>query len=247
MNYSRNLHSNNQVIDVGSKNKVSLSCLVTCFCGSEAFPLLFLFRFFSCFCLLPFCMMATGDDAITLHNPLPRPDSRLIDEEEGIISYAVAPEVSTESALSVEDSYCIVGRFLTTKRVDFDAMRHLMATLWQPGKGLYVQELESNHFLFQFYHEVDVRRMMKRSPWTFNNSLLIFHRLLPGEDPRTVSLNSVDMWVQLHDIPIGFKTSQVCQDLGNHIGTFVEADPKNFLGLWRDFLRIRSEWMFQHL
>ena len=44
---------------------------------------------------------------------------------------------------------------------------------------------------------------------------------------------------QLHDISIGFKTAQVCKDLGNYIGSFVEGDPKNFMGLWRDFLRIR--------
>lgn len=47
------------------------------------------------------------------------------------------------------------------------------------------------------------------------------------------------MWVQLHDIQAGFKTEQVCQDLGNFIGKFVESNSKKFLGLWCDYLRIR--------
>ena len=52
-------------------------------------------------------------------------------------------------------------------------------------------------------------------------------------------LHQADIWVQLHDLQPGFKTEKVCQDLGNFIGTFVESDSKNFMGLWREYLRIR--------
>ena len=161
------------------------------------------------------------------------------EDEADIINYGVGSQVGQGDSSSKMDGFCLVGRFLTSRNVDFDAMRHLMASLWQPGHGMFVKELESNRFLFQIYHEFDIQRVMEKRPWTFNNSLLVFHRLKQGEDPKLVPLFHADMWVQLHDIQVGFKSLQVCKDLGNYIGQFVEADSKNFLGLWRDYLRIR--------
>uniref|UniRef100_A0A803NLH2 Reverse transcriptase n=1 Tax=Cannabis sativa TaxID=3483 RepID=A0A803NLH2_CANSA len=157
------------------------------------------------------------------------------EEEDDALAYGVDQTVE----FAIDDRWCLVGRFLTERNIDFDAMRHLMASLWQPGKGMYVKELDSNRFLFQFYHDVDIERVIEKSPWTFNNFLLVFQRLKKGEDPKLIPLSHVDMWIQLHDIQSRFKTAQVCKDLGNFIGSFVEADKKNFLGLWRDYLRIR--------
>uniref|UniRef100_A0A803QEK7 Zinc knuckle CX2CX4HX4C domain-containing protein n=1 Tax=Cannabis sativa TaxID=3483 RepID=A0A803QEK7_CANSA len=111
-------------------------------------------------------------------------------EEDEALAYGVDQTVE----FAIDDRWCLVGQFLTERNIDFDAMRHLMASLWQLGKG---------------------------------------------EDPKLIPLSHVDMWVQLHDIQSGFKTAHVCKDLGKFIGSFVEADKKNFLGLWRDYLRIR--------
>uniref|UniRef100_A0A803PQP1 Zinc knuckle CX2CX4HX4C domain-containing protein n=1 Tax=Cannabis sativa TaxID=3483 RepID=A0A803PQP1_CANSA len=32
---------------------------------------------------------------------------------------------------------------------------------------------------------------------------------------------------------------RVVRDLGNYVGTFIRADPNNFIGVWRDYLRVR--------
>uniref|UniRef100_A0A803QF05 Zinc knuckle CX2CX4HX4C domain-containing protein n=1 Tax=Cannabis sativa TaxID=3483 RepID=A0A803QF05_CANSA len=118
-------------------------------------------------------------------------------------------------------------------------MQNKMAQLWQPGRGMYVKELENNLYLFQFYHEVDIERVMEGSPWTFDRIPLIFERLKQGENPRMVVLNKLEIWVQLHNLSTGFMTERVIQGLGNYLGTFVKSDPNNFIGVWRDYLRIR--------
>lgn len=51
--------------------------------------------------------------------------------------------------------------------------------------------------------------------------------------------NKLDLWVQLHDIQPGFMTERVCKDVGNYIGEFLESDRNNFVGMWREYLRIR--------
>uniref|UniRef100_A0A803QI56 Reverse transcriptase n=1 Tax=Cannabis sativa TaxID=3483 RepID=A0A803QI56_CANSA len=160
---------------------------------------------------------------------------RIEDEEEDSLIYVGDADDLTE----IDDRWCLVGRFLTNKGVDFQAMQNKMATLWQPGRGMYVKELDSNLFLFQFYHEVDIDRVIEGSPWTFDRVPLIFERLKQGEDPRMITLNKLDFWVQIHNLTTGFMLERVVRDLGNYVGTFIKTDPNNFIGVWRDYLRVR--------
>lgn len=78
--------------------------------------------------------------------------------------------------------WCLVGRFLTDYPIDFRVMQHKMASLWKPGRGVYVKELKHNIFIFQFYHEVDIKRVIDDSPWTFGRLQLVFERLKPGDE-----------------------------------------------------------------
>lgn len=158
----------------------------------------------------------------------------LEDEDEGGL---ICEEASKEVAF--EDRWCLVGRFITDGAVDFLAMQHTLASLWKPGRGVYIKELDANRFLFQFYHEIDVSRVLSGSPWSFNRKALILARLKKGENPRTVALNSMELWIQIHDLSPGYMTEKVLQGVGNYIGTFVESDDKNFMGVWRDYMCIR--------
>ncbi|XP_060973894.1 uncharacterized protein LOC133039105 [Cannabis sativa] len=156
------------------------------------------------------------------------------EDEEGLIFDNVAVDSS-----EIDDRWLLVGTFLTNRAIDFQAMQNKIATLWQPGRGLYVKELEPNLFLFQFYHEVDIERVIEGSPWTFDRAPLIFERVKQGENPRQVVLSHLELWVQIHNMVTGFMSERIIQGIGNYIGRFVKSDPNNFLGVWRDYLRIR--------
>lgn len=86
-----------------------------------------------------------------------------------------AGDINVNEQLSngFEANFCVVGRFLTEGYVEFPAMQHTLAALWRSGKGVYMKELETNLYLFQFYREVDVRRVMDGSPWSFNRRVLV--------------------------------------------------------------------------
>ncbi|XP_074342621.1 uncharacterized protein LOC141680236 [Apium graveolens] len=159
----------------------------------------------------------------------------LEEEEQGGLNY----EDTTEELSEIDDRWCLVGKFLTESSIDFQAMQHKMANLWRPGKGLYVKQLESNRFLFQFYHEVDIKRVIEGSPWTFGRFHLILERLNPGDNPRTVEINKLDIWVQLHGMNARFMSQCVVTDVGNYIGKFIKNDTNNFIGVWREYLRVR--------
>lgn len=161
---------------------------------------------------------------------------RLKDEEEGGLMYDGTME---DTVSEIDIRWCLVGKFLTESSIDFQAMQDKMASLWRPGRGVYVKELETNRYIFQFYHEIDIRRVIEGSPWTFGRHQLVIERLKPGDDPRSIALNSLDLWVQLHGMNPGYMSQRVVQDVGNYIGSFVESDSNNFMNVWRDYLRVR--------
>lgn len=157
------------------------------------------------------------------------------EEDSGGISYEI--EESFEGG--IDTRWCLVGRFLTDRSIDFEKMQHSMANLWKPGKRVFFMSIEPNLFLFQFYHEVDINRIIVGSPWTYDRMQLVFERLREGDNPRQVKITKLDFWIQLHDIQPGFITERVCKDVGNYISEFLEYDKTNFVGVWREYLRVR--------
>lgn len=156
------------------------------------------------------------------------------DEDDGIIL-----EAGSVSQGGPNIKLCLIGRFLTDRPINFNAMKNRMASIWRPGKGICIKELGANLYLFQFFHEVDLNRIKGGGPWSFDNHLLILHQLEDGEEPSHVPLLHVDFWVQIFDLPVGFMSEHVGRLLGNFIGKFVEYDMQNNSSLWRTYMRIR--------
>lgn len=82
----------------------------------------------------------------------------LEDEEEGGIE--INEEVLGANNIQNQNfnaNLCVVRLFINEGCVDFEAMQHTLAILWKPRKGVYMKELDSNLYIFQFYHEIDVK------------------------------------------------------------------------------------------
>ncbi|MBA0707110.1 hypothetical protein Golax_019187 [Gossypium laxum] len=78
---------------------------------------------------------------------------------------------------------CLVGCFLTANMVHFSAIKNIMANLWHPLGGVQISDLRERRYLFKFYHEIDIERVINGTPWTFNNYLLVVYRVGGNEDP----------------------------------------------------------------
>lgn len=58
----------------------------------------------------------------------------------------------------------MVGRFLTERFIQVHEMSQIMAANWRPGKGVAIQEISPQRFLFQFGHEADILRILLGGP-----------------------------------------------------------------------------------
>lgn len=99
--------------------------------------------------------------------------------------------------------FYLVDRVLTDGFVHFPSLRNVLSKLWHPIEGVTITEIEDKRLIFRFYNEVDLRRMLSGTPWFFNRHLLIFYKLVKGEDLLQVPLFYSNFWVQVHDLPTG--------------------------------------------
>jgi hypothetical protein len=67
----------------------------------------------------------------------------------------------------------LVGRFLTNKPVREKEMMENMAGVWTPVRGVAIRELGRGRFLFQFFHKLDLHKVLKGGPWFFNKHMVI--------------------------------------------------------------------------
>lgn len=164
-------------------------------------------------------------------NILEEEDQEFEYEKEALIQNPYEGEVT---------KYCMVGAFLTDNRIPFEVMSDTLSNLWKPGKGVCIKKISNNRFSFQFFHEIDFKRIVEGGPWTFKNHLLVWREVAKGMDLSTVELSSTSFWVQIHDVPMGFQSERVCKDVGNFVGSYEYSDPRNLDGNPRSFLRVRA-------
>ena len=131
---------------------------------------------------------------------------------------------------------CLVGSFLTDNTINIQAMK---LTLACPVKGVNIKVIALNRFIFQLFHDFDVDRIIKGDPWMFNRYLLLMKEIALGLNPSTFPLYTMNIWIQIYDLPCGLLSERVVQDIGNYLGEFVESDQKKFDGNWRQYLRIQ--------
>lgn len=89
----------------------------------------------------------------------------------------------------------LVGRFLTNQTYNFNIMKSRMPAIWKPNIGVLFKNIGSDRFLIQFFHKLDVARVLEGGPWSFDSHPLIVHQLRLGDVLLQVPLNSLHFWV----------------------------------------------------
>ena len=161
------------------------------------------------------------------------------DDEGGIALEDIGEDTVARQQLVGDPKLCLEGKFLTEGILDFTAMQHTLAMLWKPGKGVFIKAIEANLFIFQFYHVIDMNRVIEGSPWSFNRRALLIGRMNDNMNPRCVPLNTIDLWVEVHDVQPGFMSERIMQEVGNQVGRYISLCPSNYKGVWREYMRIR--------
>lgn len=93
--------------------------------------------------------------------------------EEVVRTVEVEVEGEEEEHGRANTSLTLVGRFLTDRPIRSHIMKERMAGVWRPGRGVNIRDAGPSIFLFQFFHQLDLQKVLKQGPWSFDKNLLI--------------------------------------------------------------------------
>ena len=106
--------------------------------------------------------------------------------------------------------------------------------LWRTGNGFRVCNQGNNIVLFVFDNLMEVDKILKSQPWSFDKHLIIMQWYTSDVPVKELVFEKVPFWVQVHDIPNSFMTRKVAESLYEVIGEVqwtngvVDKDGGNF-------------------
>ncbi|PPR99376.1 hypothetical protein GOBAR_AA21288 [Gossypium barbadense] len=147
----------------------------------------------------------------------------LDDEEEELIPCEKDPN-------ELKDDYqiCLVGKALTECVVHFPFLKRTLANLWHPLGAVTITNIGE-------------KRVLDGIPWSFNRHLIIFHRLIIGEDSLKVPLVYIGLWVQVHNLLFGVISEGLAWKLGNFIRQFIQHDAALVMRRERRYTHFRTK------
>ena len=80
------------------------------------------------------------------------------EEESGLVVDQGENELAQEKL-----KWRLVGRFLIDRVINSQAMKDTLSKIWRPVKGVFIRDINPNMFLFNFFHELDMERVIKGS------------------------------------------------------------------------------------
>ncbi|KAK3189668.1 hypothetical protein Dsin_029229 [Dipteronia sinensis] len=120
---------------------------------------------------------------------------------------------------------CIVGKVLTSKLVKKDIFIDVMNKVWRVSGGVDIEPIKGNVFAFYFSNEEDKMLVLRGGPWSFDRAIIVFDEPTGTGDVSNLKFNSIDFWVQIHNLPLICLNEEIGISLGSLIGEVRDYDP----------------------
>lgn len=149
---------------------------------------------------------------------------------------------STSSAqISANNNWkrSLIVKVLTSDQVvRFKSLQSTLLFIWSKYGIQRVSRLSIDCFKIDFQSEITLTQVTNDGPWNFNNDFLLIERMKPDLAIKEYTFNSIDLWVQLHDLPGNQLTPVIIVNLLHNYGTLFPIDPLA-AQKWTSFARVR--------
>lgn len=131
----------------------------------------------------------------------------------------------------------LVGRILTERPLNFDAVKRTLLHIWNLKEGVVIRSMGVNLFLFQFFHWKDCDKVFNGRPWSFENRLLVLQEIEKEEQSSEMVLNLSPFWIRLYNLPFGYRSDDRIRVIAKMLGQLMEIED-DFLDI-NPFRRVR--------
>ena len=94
-----------------------------------------------------------------------------------------------------------MAKFLTKRKVNLEAVARTFRSVWKADGDFEFRDLGNNKALIIFTNEIDMNRILLRSPWSFDKYLMVLHRLGENECVNVVCCDKAYFLVQISNLP----------------------------------------------
>ena len=114
--------------------------------------------------------------------------------------------------------FILATRFLTKRALNIDAIAKTFTPLWRSKNGFKIKKKSDHVVLFSFDDKSEMEKVMAVEPWSFDKRLMVLQRYGKEKDIGDMEFSKVTFWVQVHDLPIRFRTKRIAEQLCEAIG-----------------------------
>lgn len=156
-------------------------------------------------------------------------------------------DVEDLTAIKIDDitqfktkRFWLVGRLLTEKSFSKASFRFTMKRIWNTKEEVFISDWEgSDRFLFSFRNEYDRRQVLRGSPWSFDNTLLVLSSTNGKSNPMATPLETQNFWIRVRGLPPCLLSRAMGKMIGSILGTFVDIDLTRSGDCTGSFLNLR--------
>ena len=163
---------------------------------------------------------------------------RLIREEE---EEEISITTRCRSDLLEECNLSPFGRLLSDRHQNQRALKSTLRSAWKMGSDLQIVDVGNNVLQFKSSSEYQLQWVEKNGPWNFDNNLLLLCRWRRGLSSTNITFTHSPFWVQIWGLPFELMFEEVCRDLGNSLGRFIETDRRVGQSDQAKFMRVRVD------
>ena len=86
--------------------------------------------------------------------------------------------------------------------------------------------------------------VLRRSPWSYADSMLVLQRWTPLMDMAL--LNFISFWIQIRGILLQYMNREVIVNIARNMGQYIQMDYNEESGARLEFVRVRINWDVSH-
>ncbi|KAJ8762818.1 hypothetical protein K2173_022947 [Erythroxylum novogranatense] len=177
--------------------------------------------------LLLFCKMDQGLQNLSIRE---KEDAEFVIPTEEIQGEAINYDI------------CLYSKLIRERVINAKAMEQMLLSFWHPMRGAYIKPLiDNNIYIIQFYHHIDLKKMLAGGPWSFNKCIMLIHQWKEGKNPMDIDFTHIDVWVQFHGLPMGFASETLARNIGNVMGTYLDYNSTFRRNSWNNYMRVRAQ------
>ena len=147
------------------------------------------------------------------------------------------PEAVFNQAIAA-NRFILFGRPVMPRRQNLRSIVASMPQIWGQAGLVHGRIVEGREFQFIFPTEESMETVLRRSPWAFNDRMLLLQRW----SPQLPLLNFIPFWVQIRGIPFQFLNREVCEHIGRALAQVLDVDFDAETAARVDFVRVLLHW-----